>query len=427
MGNRFYFFITFLIVFTVLVDLYAFLGIHSLVKNQGSTLRLSVTIAFWAVTLVFLLVFLYFFRIDYQQRNPSDLSGVFVLVGLYFLVYLPKLVFIGFRMVEDVIWAFSWVVQLAGRIISGQHLALLRLAFLSKAGLILSVIPFIAILSGIISRFNFHVTEVNLPVKEMPADLNGLKIVQISDIHLGSMYGKQERFEKAIRKINDLDADLVLFTGDLVNNFSEEAMGWEAMFAAIHAKYGKYSILGNHDYGDYWQWKSQEEKDDNMKLLFTIQQNMGFRLLKNEWDTVRVGQARIGLIGVENWGLPPFSQHGDLDRSMQDMPSVDFKILLSHNPTHWDAEVVDKTDIPLTLSGHTHAMQFAIRIGKIRWSPAKLIYDRYMGLYMQNDQSLYVNSGLGYIGFPGRVGIRPEITLINLKSASAPNDTAGIP
>lgn len=425
MGNRFYFVIITLIVFTILVDLYAYLGIHSLVKNQSSGLKLLVTIAFWAVTLIFLLVFLYFFRIDYQQRNPSDLSGVFILVGLYFLVYLPKLVFIGFRIVEDMVWFSSWIVQAIAKFTSGHHLSLLRLTFISKTGLILSVLPFLAILLGIIGRFNFHVTEVNVPVRSLPAELEGMKIVHLSDIHLGSMYGKQGRLEKAVRKVNDLDADLVLFTGDLVNNFSEEALGWEDLFASIQAKYGKYSILGNHDYGDYWQWKSQDEKEDNMQLLYSIQQKMGFRLLRNEWDTIRIGNAQIGLIGVENWGLPPFSQHGDLNKSMQNLPPVSLKILLSHNPTHWDAEVLEKTDIPLTLSGHTHAMQFALRMGNIRWSPAKLIYDRYMGLYRQNGQALYVNSGLGYIGFPGRVGIRPEITLITLQADIREDGPAG--
>lgn len=416
MGNRFVFIIIFLIVFTVLVDLYAYLGIHNLVKNQDSTIRLTVTIVFWTITFLFLLVFLIFFRIDYQQRDPSDLSGVFILVGLYFLVYLPKIVFIGFRGIEDLIWLISWIAKHIGQLFSEQTLSALRLSIISKTGLIISLIPFIAILLGIIGRFNYHIAEVDIRMKSIPAAFDGLKIVHISDLHLGSMYGKQKKVQKAVNMINDVNADLVLFTGDLVNNFSEEAIGWEQLFASVQAKYGKYSIMGNHDYGDYWNWKSEQEKESNMVKLFDIQNQMGFKLLRNKWDTVRIKGEIIGLIGVENWGLPPFSQHGDLNASMQNLPPVDFKILLSHNPSHWDAEVLDKTDIPLTLSGHTHAMQFAIRIGNFRWSPAKLIYDRFMGLYQQNGQALYVNTGLGFIGFPGRVGIRPEITVISLRS-----------
>ncbi|MBN2480290.1 MAG: metallophosphoesterase [Bacteroidales bacterium] len=416
MANRFAFVIIFLIVFTILVDLYAFLAIHNLVKNQDSTFKLIVTVAFWAVTFLFLVVFLYFFRIDFQQRNPSDLSGVFILVGLYFLVYLPKIVFISFRAVEDLVWFVSWIAKNVAGVLSGQTLNVSRMSLISKTGLVLSLVPFIAILSGIVSRFNFHINKVEISMQQLPDSLNGLKIVHISDIHLGSIYGKQKKVQKAVDMINAADADLVLFTGDLVNNFSEEAVGWEQLFASVGSRYGKYSILGNHDYGDYWNWNTAEEKAANMQMLLKIQNQMGFKLLRNAWDTVQINGERIGLIGVENWGLPPFSQHGDLKAAMQDLPPVGFKVLLSHNPTHWDAEVLEKTDIPLTLSGHTHAMQFAIRFGNFRWSPARIIYNRYMGLYCQNGQALYVNSGLGYIGFPGRVGIRPEITLITLKS-----------
>lgn len=418
MANRIGLFIIFLTAFTVLVDLYAFLGIYNLVKNQDSTIKMLVSVSFWLVTLIFIIVFIYFFRIDYQQRNPSDLSGVFILIGLYFLVYLPKLVFIGFRGVEDLVWLFSWITNIITRSFSGPVVSTLRLSIISKSGLILSILPFIAILAGIINRFNYHISEHDVQIKGLPLSLDGTKIVQISDVHLGSIYGKQEQLQKAIDKINDTKADLVLFTGDLVNNFSEEAVGWERLFASINSKYGKFSVLGNHDYGEYWNWNSVEEKETNMQMLYKIQEEMGFTLLCNEWDTINIKENKIGIIGVENWGLPPFSQQGDLKKSMQNLPKVDLKILLSHNPSHWDAEILEKTDIPLTLSGHTHAMQFGIRIGNIRWSPAKLIYNRYMGLYRENGQSLYVNTGLGYIGFPGRVGIRPEITLLTLRRES---------
>ena len=415
MQNRFFIFIVIIITFTILIDVYAYIGVHSFFKNSSPSVRHLFTILFWSVTLVFIAVFIFFFRIDYQKRDPSDLSGVFILVGLYMLVYLPKMVFCGFRGVEDLIWVTGRGISFISKSIGGKELPSIRLMILSKAGLAISFVVFGAILAGILGRFNYHLEQVEIGIKNLPKRLEGLKIIHISDIHLGSMHGKQERISRAIEMINSANADLVLFTGDLVNNFSEEAHGWENLFASVHPGSGKYSILGNHDYGDYWTWKSENEKKANMDLLFKIQEDMGFKLLVNQWDTVSINGETIGLIGVENWGLPPFSQHGDLSKSLKGFPPVSLKILLSHNPTHWDAEILDKTDIPLTLSGHTHAMQFGIKIGNYRWSPARLMYNRYWGLYRQNGQSLYVNRGFGYIGFPGRVGHRPEITLITLR------------
>jgi len=413
MHNRFFIFIIILIVFTILIDLYAYLGVYSLIKNNQA--RHIFTIVFWAITAIFIAVFIIFFRIDYQKRDPSDLSGLFILVGIYMLVYLPKMVFCGFRGVEDIIWIAGKGINAVSKLFGGGELASFRLMIISKSGLVISFLVFGAILAGILGRFNYHLEEVKIGIKGLPQSLNGLKIIQISDIHLGSMHGKQDKVNRAIEMINATNADLILFTGDLVNNFSEEAYGWESIFASLNPGSGKYSILGNHDYGDYWNWSSENEKKANMELLFRIQKEMGFKLLVNQWDTVEIKGETIGLIGVENWGLPPFTQHGDLSRSLEGLPPVGLKILLSHNPTHWDAEVLEKTDIPLTLSGHTHAMQFAIRIGKRRWSPSRLIYERYWGLYRHNGQALYVNCGLGYIGFPGRVGHRPEITLITLE------------
>ena len=405
---------TVIIIFTILIDLYAWAGVLSFFRNSSPSARNIFTIIFWAITIAFIAVFLMFFRIDYQKRDPSDLSGVFILAGIYLLVYLPKMVFCGFRGVEDLIWlagkGFNALKALSG----GSEISSLRLYVISKTGLAVSFILFGAILTGMLGRFNYHLENVSIGIKNLPASLEGMKIIHISDIHLGSMHGKQERIRKAVEMINQAEADLILFTGDMVNNFSEEAHGWEALFAEIDPRSGKFSVLGNHDYGDYWNWNSAAEKQENMEKLFTAQKQMGFRLLINEWDTVDIRGKKVGIIGVENWGLPPFPQHGDLGKSMKGLPETVFNILLSHNPTHWDEEIKGKTDIPLTLSGHTHAMQFAFRIGNKRWSPSKLIYNKFWGLYRENGQALYVNSGFGYIGFPGRVGHRPEITLITL-------------
>lgn len=423
MANRFETMISIIIFFTLLVDIYAYAALHSLVKSQGPALRHAVTIVFWLLTTLFIVVFLFFFRIDYQQRNPSDLSGMFILIGLYLLVYMPKIIFVAFRLTEDMIWLLSQLIRLLSRLFTENPMQALRLNLLSKGGLLLGFLTFLSILYGMVARFNYHVEKVDIAYPGLPGGLEGLTIVQLSDIHLGSMYGKQDRFRKAVDRINNLKPDLILFTGDMVNNFSEEAHGWEELFASMQARIGKYSILGNHDYGNYWTWTSEQERDDNMQRLYEIQQKMGFRLLLNECDTIRHNGETLALIGVENWGLPPFSGTGDLKKATAGMPLVSFKVLMSHNPTHWDAEVLNKTDIGLTLSGHTHAAQFGIKIGRFSWSPARYFYDRWMGLYRESGQALYVNRGLGYIGFPGRVGLRPEITLITLRSASG-NDAS---
>jgi predicted MPP superfamily phosphohydrolase len=416
MANRIFLFKIFIIFFSLIIDLYAFVAIYTLMKDQGYLFKLIITIVFWSVTALIILSFLLVFRFDSGERDPAGLSNIFLLMGLFLLIYLPKMVLIGFRGLEDIMWLSSWAVKYVTRLITNTDLHVVRWTILSKTGLALSVVPFIAILWGLVfGRFHYKVEEQEIAFKNLPASLDGLKIVQVSDIHLGSIYGKAEKFQHAIDRINALHPDLILFTGDLVNNFTEEAHGWEKQFSTIQARLGKYSILGNHDYGDYWTWKSEEEKQGNLEMLYKVHEEMGFHLLKNEWDTLHIHGNTLAIVGVENWGQPPFKQYGDLAKSLRNLPDVDFKILLSHDPTHWDAQVLEKTDIPLTLSGHTHAMQFGIKIGKFKWSPSKFIYKRWMGLYSENGQALYVNRGLGFIGFPGRIGHRPEITLITLK------------
>jgi uncharacterized protein len=419
MANRMFMFKIFLIVFTLLVDIYVFIAILSLLKDQGSLIKLLTAIVFWGVTAAFLISFVFVIRFDSGQRDPAGLSGIFLLVGIYSLVYLPKLVFLIFRLAEDIIWTGSFTAMLGSKFFNGASLSTVRLTVISMVGLVVSVIPFIAILWGLVfGRFHYQVEEVEIKFHNLPKSLEGLTIVQLSDIHLGSVYGKEKRVQKALEIVNDLQPDLIMFTGDLVNNFTEEAHGWEELFANLRARYGKFSILGNHDYGDYWEWKSEHEKAENMRRLFGVHRDMGFKLLRNAWDTLRINGELLAVVGVENWGQPPFKQYGDLEKSLRNVPDEAFKILLSHDPSHWDAQVAGYTDIPLTLSGHTHAMQFGLKLGKFRWSPSKYIYKRWMGLYRRNNQALYVNRGLGFIGFPGRIGLRPEITLITLKRSA---------
>jgi predicted MPP superfamily phosphohydrolase len=417
--SQIHLFKTILIVFAVLTDIYAFIGILSLLKGKRASLRFIITTIYWSVTILFLIFFVFFFRIDSGQRDPAGLSVIFLFIGLYYLIYLPKITFIGFRFVEDIIWIFSWFVKLIKKVFNGISSNPIRVGFISKAGLVVGIISFVAILWGFVfGRFQYQIENVSIKFDCLPAHLNGLRIVQLSDIHLGSMYGKRKQVQKAVDMVNSMNPDLVLFTGDLVNHFTEEAYGWEDLFAQISSRYGKYSVLGNHDYGEYWEWKSENEMHNNMLMLLKVHNDMGFHLLRNEWDTIHVNGATIAIVGVETWGQIPFKQYGDLNKALKNLPEGVFKILLSHDPTHWDAQVTGKTDIPLTLSGHTHAAQFGIKLGKYRWSPSKYIFKRWNGLYREKEQVLYVNRGLGFIGFPGRIGLRPEITLITLTKDS---------
>ena len=250
----------------------------------------------------------------------------------------------------------------------------------------------------------------------LPIEFKGLRIVQISDIHLGSFSFRYPILERAVRMINDLNADFIFFTGDLVNNYAWELRGWDVVFKQLHAKIGKYAVLGNHDYGDYSTWKTSKKKKSNFDLITYFYEKIDFKLLRNESDIVEIRNQKIAIIGVENWGNPPFKQYGDLPKGMKDIDRIPYKILLSHDPTHWNEEVVHKTDILLTLSGHTHGMQAGITLKNKQWSPIKYKYKHWAGLHKENKQYLYVNRGLGWLGFPGRLGMRPEITLITLEN-----------
>lgn len=272
-----------------------------------------------------------------------------------------------------------------------------------------------AVLVGIFwGRWNWQVRSLELTFNSLPSELDGTKIVQISDIHVGSFLDNHRKVEKAIALINGLEPDYVLFTGDLVNNKVDEMHGWEPVFRQIQAKKGKYSILGNHDYGDYIRWNDEQSKQDNLNALVEMHRSIGFTPLLNEHVQLSAEGNGAYLIGVENWGTPPFRQSGNLEKATAGIPENAFRLLLSHDPSHFDQQVVG-TGIDLTLSGHTHGFQFGIERFGIRFSPVQFRYKKWAGLYTIGNQHLYVNRGFGYLVFPGRVGIYPEITLITLK------------
>lgn len=281
---------------------------------------------------------------------------------------------------------------------------------------IAAVIPFVLLPYGILfNRHRYQVRRAEVRKNGLPDDLIGLKIVQISDIHSGSFFDPKG-FAIGIEMINALEPDLIFFTGDLVNNRAVEFLPFIDSFKKLQSKYGVYSVLGNHDYGDYVQWKSQEAKTRNLQELIDIQRSMGWKVLLNEHDIVQIGGGKVSVIGVENYSAKlRFPKYGDLALATDRMEAVDLQLLLSHDPSHWQNQIVTEYgNIDITFSGHTHGMQFGIEIGKWKWSPIKYVYREWAGLYHFGKQYLYVNRGFGVLGYPGRVGILPEITLMTI-------------
>ncbi len=417
--NRFTFMLI-IISIIIIIDLYAFKGMYLLCRNLSSKIWLPWLYGFyWVISAVSIIVLYASFNIKSSEPSVKQYNQFFILAGILFSIYFPKAVFGIFHLTEDFIFIISKGLNKIPHIkelIFGGH-PLIRKFFLSKTGAILSIIPFSLIVYGILlGRFDVKVKEHNISFPHLPSSFNGLKIVQISDIHIGSFYYHKDRLKKAIRLVNRQNPDIVVFTGDLVNFFAKELDGWEEVFRNIQASKGKFSILGNHDYVHYYEWNSKHKKNKNFEAVKKFHNSTGFRLLTNKSVKIRHNGQEIALIGVENWGYPPFHQYGDILKATQGVEDIPFKILLTHDPSHWDAEVLNKTDIALTLSGHTHGMQFGILTGKFRWSPVQYRYKRWGGMYCENDQMLYVNVGLGYIGFPGRIGMRPEITVFNLSN-----------
>jgi predicted MPP superfamily phosphohydrolase len=295
-----------------------------------------------------------------------------------------------------------------------------RRKFVSQIALGLAAIPLSSLLYGMYrGKYRFRVLNYTLHFEDLPEAFDGYRITQISDIHSGS-FDNREKIEYGVNLINKQESDAILFTGDLVNNKSSEMEPWKELFGKLSAKDGVYSVLGNHDYGDYVSWPSSEAKAENFQHLIQLQQSMGFDLLLNESRFIEKNGQRIAIVGVENWGKGGFKKAGDLKKAAQNVNANDFKILLSHDPSHWEDEVIkDDYHYHLTLSGHTHGMQFGIEIpGWIKWSPVKWRYKYWAGIYKEMGQYINVNRGFGYIGYPGRVGIWPEITVIELKKGT---------
>jgi uncharacterized protein len=353
-------------------------------------------------TVFFITVFILMKFADTSQYKPESFQFFMWMNFVFMIMYLPKLVYIIFHFLNYLVNLFL-----------KEKIYLIR-----YAGVLTGMFLIIILAHGaFINPNNIDVSQTEIEVSGLPASFDGYKIVQISDIHLGS-WGKNFKYlEPAIKKINEQNADIIVFTGDMVNNFSQEMEGWEDSFRQLESKYGKFAVLGNHDYGDYSEWNNPEDKKANFNAIKKHIHNFGFTLLKNEAVQLHKDTSFIELVGVGNWGKPPFPQYGDLDKALANTDSTALKILLSHDPSHWRGEVTGKNNIFLTLSGHTHAAQMAFNMyGKLR-SPSAWIYEEWDGLYREGNQYLYINRGLGFIGIPVRLGVaRPEVTVITLRT-----------
>ncbi|MGP8216705.1 MAG: metallophosphoesterase [Bacteroidia bacterium] len=409
--------LTFLIVplFIIIVEGSAWYGWNHLLLNAGySYLSALFKVVYIAGALAIAATLIFVMGSFAHRINTRRTYYGFQGAGIIMSDLLPKLLFTIFVIIYAIIQGIY--VALNNLVIHSAQLRL-SLDWLLIAGTAISVILFLFIVRGIlVGRFDFKVLKETIAFDALPDAFDKLRVVQISDLHIGSFYRHRDQVAKAVDMVNRLNPDIIVFTGDMVNNIADELKGFESILQKLQATLGKFAILGNHDYGDYVKWDSEEEKSRNLDTLVALERNAGFDLLLNENRLISKNGQTIAMVGIENWGKPPFAQYGQLPVAIQGTENIPFRILLSHDPSHWDEEVAEKTNIQLTLSGHTHGMQFGIRIGDWQWSPVQWRYERWHGLYTHKKQRLYVNRGLGHIGFPGRVGMLPEITLLELRS-----------
>ncbi|MBK3519524.1 metallophosphoesterase [Carboxylicivirga marina] len=407
------------VIFTIIIDFLLHRLIHSDDDKRYNHFSFPFgTFWFYSIPTFFILSFSTIFAII-KTTNQAFTYVVFQwLLVSYLAIYLPKFFYyLAYKLTHKAI-KVKRKFESNGKIKKmneGRYPSISRKKFLSQVGIVVASAPFISLLFGVIKgRFAFSKRYSKLSFPNLPEAFDGIKIVQISDLHLGSLNSNYKEMEEAVRLINDEHPDLICFTGDLVNNFYEETIGWEKVFSKLKASIGKFSILGNHDYGDYSKWPTPQDKDDNLNKIKAAHGRLGFKLLNNQNQTLEINGDKIAVTGVENWGHPPFPQYGDLKEASKGTDDIPFKLLLSHDPDHWDAEVKTDYNYDLTLSGHTHGMQFGIEFRNFQWSPAKYKFRRWAGLYNEGNKYLYVNRGLGYLGMPARVGMPPEITIIEL-------------
>ncbi len=406
-----------IIVIMLLLDLYVFQVIKALASGASEKTKFIIYSVYWALSvsaIAFLLLLPYFNSDSWPKTLRNYLFATFA--GLF----IAKLLAAIFFLVDDVRRAMTWVLsrmfpETETEANTNAAWTLNRSAFLSWLGMGVGGSFFTSFIYGFSNKYNYQLKRVKLTYNNLPAGFRGLKIVQISDVHSGS-FGNKKAVQRGIDMILNENADIILFTGDLVNDQAVEMQNYIDVFNRLKAPMGVFSTLGNHDYGDYVQWASPDAKRKNLEDLKKIHGQLGWRLLINEHVPIERNGDIIALLGIENWSaLARFPKYGKMDLAYAGTEKYKFKILMSHDPTHWDAEVRPKySDIDLALAGHTHGMQFGLETPFFKWSPVQWVYKQWAGLYEEGNQKLYVNRGYGFIGYPGRVGILPEITVIEL-------------
>jgi len=394
-----------LLVIVAVVEIYTFQAFKTITKSK------LVRFSFLAISIA---VYIYFFiTMATYDRSRGQTPEFQMALGVLLTVAIPKLFLVLVLFGEDI---YRWIIKGISAISTSETQPLAgRRKFISQLALGIAAIPFVSFIYGIVQgKYNYKVLKYQLTFKDLPDAFDGYTITQISDIHSGSFTNK-EKIKYGVDLINEQQSDLMLFTGDIVNNKADEMDDWIEVFDKLEAKEGKYAILGNHDYGDYMDWKNPQDKIDNFKKVKEIHQKIGFDLLLDEHRYLEKDGQKIALLGVENWGRG-FNQAGDLEKASAGIKKEDFKILMSHDPSHWQEKVKNNDfNYHLTLSGHTHGLQMGIEIPGFKFSPSQFVYKQWAGLYEEFGRYVNVNRGFGYHAFPGRVGIWPEITVIELK------------
>jgi uncharacterized protein len=401
----------------LLLDIYVFQILRFVTHSASPRTKTLINSTYWFITLAALVLLFVLPYLNLDNLHKGVRSTLFaIVIGLF----LTQLISSVFFLLDDIRRGIQWLVgKLFFSNTEGEAIQstarISRSLFLSWLGIGVGGSLYTSLIYGFSNKYNYKVKRVKLSFNNLPAVFRGMKVVQISDIHSGS-FSDKEAVRRGVDMINNLHADLVLFTGDLVNNEAGEMEQYMDVFNRLSAPMGVYSVFGNHDYGDYAHWPTPEAKAANLERLKKVHASLGWRLLLDEHVPLERDSQQIALIGIQNWSaLKRFPKYGNLPKAYQGTEKYPFKILMSHDPTHWDAEVRRKfPDIDLTLAGHTHGMQFGVELPGFRWSPVEYVYRQWAGLYQEGRQVLYVNRGYGFIGYPGRVGILPEITLFEM-------------
>lgn len=413
----------------ILLDYYILQAVKASFYKSSSKKNKRVVRIYWAVAIITIagLYIGVFFSIARLLRT--------ILFVWFFIHYFSKIFALPFLIIDDSRRGIIWLTRKLKSITKKSHTSethseeiisqrnenksgMTRSEFISKTGLAMAGIPFITMNFGILSNnvYDYQLKRKTIYLPNLPKSFDGIRIGQISDVHSGSFYDKVA-VQGGVDMLNAEKCDVIFFTGDLVNDKTSEMKDYTNIFDKVKAPLGVFSILGNHDYGDYVQWPSAAAKQKNLEDLYVVHKNLGWDLLRNENRFLKLGGEEIAIIGVENWGSSlRFPRKGDIEKAKIGTEEAPVKLLLSHDPSHWRAQILPKhNDIDMMFSGHTHGMQFGVQFGDFQWSPAQYVYPEWSGLYENKGQQLYVNVGYGFLGYPGRVGILPEITVFELK------------